>query len=46
MKFTTDLELEIEKNPDEYLNYDLKYGLSEKPSPQRRQKGDRIEEEY
>ena len=22
-----------EKNPDEYLNCDLKYGLSEKPSP-------------
>jgi len=22
-----------EKNPDEYLNSDLKYGLSEKPSP-------------
>mgnify|MGYP002832651212 FL=1 len=22
-----------EKNPDEYLNWDLKYGLSEKPAP-------------
>ena len=22
-----------EKNPDEYLNCDLKYGLSEKPAP-------------
>ena len=22
-----------EKNPDEYLNFDLKYGLSEKPAP-------------
>ena len=24
---------EILKNPDEYLNCDLKYGLSEKPAP-------------
>ncbi len=27
-----------EKNPDEYLNCDLKYDLSDKPSPKNQQK--------
>ena len=31
-----------EKNPDEYLNCDLKYGISEKPSPRTNEKLEKI----
>ncbi len=34
------------KNPDEYLNCDLKYGISEKPAPKTNEKLEKIVEEH
>jgi len=35
-----------EKNPDEYLNCDLKYGISEKPAPRNVGKLEKIVNEH